>query len=78
MIKTFTQNDVIRYIYNETSDIENAEIESALMIDSNLLKCYQEYSLMKRKLQRAIKEPGERILKNVLAYSKSLDIQVDQ
>ncbi len=77
MIKTFTQNDVVRYIYNETSDEENAEIESALLSDNNLLRCYQEFSLMKRKLQRAIKEPGERVIKDVLAYSKSLNVQVD-
>lgn len=78
MIKTFTQNDIIRYIYKETSDEENAEIECALLNDYNLLKCYQEYSLMKRRLQRAVKEPGERILKDVLAYSRSLNIQVEQ
>lgn len=77
MIKTFTQNDVIRYIYNETSDVESAEIESALIADNNLLKCYQEYSLMKRKLKRAIKDPGDSVLKDVFAYSRSLNIQVD-
>ena len=77
MTKTFTQNDVIRYIYHETSDVESAEIESALMSDNELLRYYQEYSLMKRRLQRAIKEPKESVLTKVLAYSKSLNIQVD-
>jgi anti-sigma factor RsiW len=36
MTKTFTQNDLIRYIYNETSQEESLEIQKALLFDDAL------------------------------------------
>lgn len=36
MIKTFTQNDLIRYIYNETSHEESVAIQQALLCDGDL------------------------------------------
>lgn len=77
MTKTFTQNDLIRYIYKETSDEENAEIEGALLCNAELLESFKEISLMKRKLQRALKDPEDSVINYVLAYSKSLNIQVE-
>lgn len=74
MIKTFTQNDVIRYLYKETSDEENAEIESALMCDTELLELYHEMSVIIRQLDKSMKEPDEKIIDHVLAYSKSLNL----
>jgi hypothetical protein len=74
MIKTFTPNDIIRYLYRETSEQESASIESALLCDKNLLKVYQELSFVKRQLERAISDPDEKIISSVMAYSKSLDL----
>lgn len=74
MIKTFTQNDIIRYLYHETSEQESASIESALLRDNNLLKVYQELSLIKRQLGRVVSDPDEKIISSVMAYSKSLDL----
>ncbi len=36
MIKTFTQNDLIRYIYDETSHEESIEIQQALLCNGAL------------------------------------------
>jgi hypothetical protein len=36
MIKTFTQNDLIRFLYHETSAEENLEIKRQLELDSEL------------------------------------------
>ncbi len=74
MIKTFTPNDIVRYVYQETSEQESANIESALLRDNNLLKVYQELSFIKRQLGRAISDPDEKIISSVMAYSKSLDL----
>jgi hypothetical protein len=74
MIKIFTPNDIVRYLYGETSEQESASIESALLRDKNLLKVYQELSFIKRQLGRAISDPDEKIINNVMAYSKSLDL----
>lgn len=74
MIKIFTPNDIVRYIYHETSEQESASIESALLRDKNLLKVYQELSFIKRQLGKAISDPDEKIISSVMAYSKSLDL----
>lgn len=73
MIQTFTPNDIIRYIYKETSEQENARIENALLSDRALLEIFKEFSLIKRQLERAMHDPHEHVIDHVLAYSKSLD-----
>ena len=44
MTKTFTQNDLIRYIYDETSNEESSEIQQALLCDGSLQEAYKELS----------------------------------
>lgn len=44
MIKTFTQNDLIRYIYDETSNAESSEIQQALLCDGSLQEEYKSLS----------------------------------
>ena len=44
MLQTFTQNDLIRYLYQETSEEENRLLERQLDIDDELLLRYQELS----------------------------------
>ncbi len=36
MTRTFTQNDLIRYIYDETSQEESIEIQQAVLCDGKL------------------------------------------
>ena len=44
MTKTFTQNDLIRYIYNETSHEESVEIQQELLYNGNLQEEYKTLS----------------------------------
>lgn len=44
MIKTFTQNDLIRYIYDETSNAESSEIQQALLCNGSLQEEYKSLS----------------------------------
>ena len=44
MTKTFTQNDLIRYIYDETSNAESSEIQQALLCDGSLQEEYKKLS----------------------------------
>lgn len=46
MIKTFTQNDLIRYIYHETSKQESVEIQQALLCDEQLHEEHKQLSSM--------------------------------
>jgi anti-sigma factor RsiW len=46
MTKTFTQNDLIRYIYNETSPKESVEIQQALLCNDKLHEEHKQLSSM--------------------------------
>ena len=75
MIKTFTQDDVVRYIYNETSDKENKEIEYALSIDSDLQDVYNEMTAIKDQLDQTYKLPSDKVTENIMNYSNSFNLR---
>ena len=72
MTKTFTHDDIIRYVYQETSVEENSAIEKALICDSQLLDEYHEILALGRSLNMVNKEPSQKSVNNILNYSKSL------
>lgn len=71
MIQTFTQDDVIRYAYNETSDHENTQIEELLAHDSVMLAFYLNVLDSQLALNKAELAPSKRSIHNILAYSAS-------
>ena len=74
MIKTFTQNDLIRFIYNETSPGENKEIRKALLVDQTLQEKYKELKACIRELDIIEEVPSQKVLHNILEYSKTLNL----
>jgi len=54
MTKTFTQNDLIRYIYDETSNAESTEIQQALLCDGSLQEEYKSLSGVKSMLDELL------------------------
>lgn len=75
MTKIFTRNDVLRYVYNETSEEENIEIEKALLIQIPLRDFYSDMVDVKQQLENMEVEAPQRIVDNVLEYSKSYHLQ---
>lgn len=75
MTKTFTHDDLIRYYYKETSRKESIEIEKALLCDSELMEEYKQISAMMKKLEKVKKEPSDKVVANILDYSKSYSSQ---
>jgi len=78
MTITFTQDDVIRYIYDETSDEENVEIQKALICDAHLQEMYKELSAVKNRLDHSLKQPSDSVIKKIMNYSKSLNLQTKE
>lgn len=70
MIKTFTQDDLVRDLYNETSAEEHEEISQALICDSELESCYKELKEVKNQLELNLKEPSTRVVNAVLNYAR--------
>jgi len=71
MIKTFTQNDLVRYIYKETSAEENSEIEIAMLFDEELADSYTEILTVVSDLDGALKSPSAKTIDSIISYSKS-------
>ncbi len=76
MIKTFTQNDLIRYLYHETSEQEEREINKALLCDSVLQDQFKELNIAKQSVEAAHFQPSAEVVLNVLSYSRSLNKSV--
>ena len=71
MITTFTQTDLIRYLYHETTEKETREIDKALICDSELQALYAELCSMMKNMDAAQLEPSSIAVLNILSYSKS-------
>jgi hypothetical protein len=71
MTQTFTPSDVLRYVYEETTNDENSLIEEALMADPELLMYYLDTIEMKQLMNKIEKTPSAYAVDNILAYSRS-------
>lgn len=69
MTKLFTEIDLIRYVYGETSETENTEIENAIICDSGLNESLNELKLMYESLNNLIQSPPERSTNNLFKFS---------
>lgn len=74
MIKTSTQNDIIRYIYEETSPEENKQIELSLLVDQEIIDQYGEMLSAVKILSNFNTSPSDRCVESILAYSKNANL----
>lgn len=75
MIKTFTQNDVIRFVYDEVSTEERSQFNDLLLIDLDFQNMYVNHTRMKNQIAKSKLEPSENVINRILTYSKSLSLQ---
>lgn len=71
MIKTTTQLDVLKCLYNEASAEENKRIENELLCKNDLAEFYVDVVLVKETLDKVQYEPSQNSIDNILAFSKS-------
>ena len=76
MTKTFTQHDLMRRLYHETSEEETGEIDKALLCDSELQRQYKELAEIKNQLGEVALQPTEETTQNILNYAKRFQKQV--
>ncbi len=72
MMKIFTQNDLVRALYNETSTAEERELETALLCDGNLYEEYVDLKSTKNELDLLLDQPSDAVINRVLDYSMRL------
>ena len=71
MTKTFTQNDVLRYIYEETNSEDSSLIEESLVADPELLLFYLDMADLKLNLNQVEMSPSAQTVDAILAYSRN-------
>ena len=72
MTKIFTQHDLMRRLYLETSPEETNAIDRALLCDSDLQRQYNELVNLKKELDNAQLQPSDSAVKNILHYAQGL------
>ncbi len=70
MTKTFTYDDVVRYLYSETSPQENNSIVEALSSDAEMLAFYLDSLELQVQMNRIVREPAKRSIDHILRYSQ--------
>ena len=70
MTQKFTQNDLIRFIYKETSVRETLAIQEALNNDFDLFVEYQELYRTFQQLPKVTFSPSKNAIQNILSYSQ--------
>lgn len=71
MTKTFTQDDVIRYVYEETSPEENLLIEDAMMSEPELMTFFLEALELRALMNKIERQPRVSTVQAILNYSKN-------
>jgi hypothetical protein len=75
MTKTITRDDVLRYVFNETSEEENLAIEKQLIVNSSLMDFYRKSNETLKRIQNMQFEPSESSTNIILDYSESLKFE---
>ncbi len=71
MTKSFTQNDLIRYIYQEMSESESVQLEQNLHHDEVLMQAYIDLLSAVEQLETLYMEPSEKVVYNIKKKIKS-------
>jgi hypothetical protein len=75
MTKTFTQNELVQYVYNELNPKVKAQLEATLLQDQHLAEQCAELLIAKATLEELEKGPREKTISAILSYSKNLSLQ---
>ncbi|GJM29317.1 MAG: hypothetical protein DHS20C17_19520 [Cyclobacteriaceae bacterium] len=71
MIKTFTPNDILRYLYKETNTIEIKHFEQAMLVHTDILDQYVQLTDVKEQLDQIYEAPSDATIQAILDYSSS-------
>lgn len=75
MTKTFTQNDVLLYVYGELNTKKHKDIEKEILCNNEMSDLFYEVCTLKDLIKKVEKEPSKKAIDNILNYSKSLTLQ---
>lgn len=71
MTKTFTSDDVVRYVYEETSPEENLLIEESLMTEPDMMTFFLSALELRSLMNKIERQPRESTVQSILTYSQN-------
>ncbi len=74
MTKMYTPNDLVRYIYDETSRAENEMIEILLQTDTKFKTLFDQLTSSKDNLDDLIESPSDDVVRRIINNAQSLDM----
>jgi hypothetical protein len=75
MQRSITKNQLLQFIYSESSEIDSIRIKEALHVDSYLNDTYKELKTAIQRLPRLRKNPANKTLQTILSYSRKEKIR---
>jgi hypothetical protein len=75
MTKTFTYDDVVRYLYAETTENENDLIVEALALDDDLMNFYIDSLEIQNQMNKIIRTPSDMSVAEVIKYSQQFSLK---
>jgi len=63
--------ELVRYLYNETSERETDAIEAALQIDWNLLETFEKLLSAQQRLNEINLSPGPQVVNKIMKYAST-------
>lgn len=70
MTKTFTEDDLVRFLYNELNTAEADELREMLVTDEELRECLNELQSTVVELDKLSFQPSQRTIDRILQFSK--------
>ncbi len=70
MIKTFTKNDLVRFLYDELTAQESKELEQLLITDSELRSELEEIKAVQKGLDQVTYSPSKKSVDKILEFSR--------
>ena len=77
-MRIFTQEDLVQYMYNETSPKKTASIKAALETDFSLREMFKVIVSAHERLNTVEYSPREQVVKKLLRYAKKTTSELHQ
>ena len=77
MTKTFTRNDITRFLYGEMKEDEIHSFNLSLESDQELKKEYREQLSLLELIERSRLEPSEKTISRILKYSRDFTVSTE-
>ena len=72
----FTPEDLLLYLYNETSPAQTAEIKAALETDWSLREKFEVITSAQQKLEALKMSPSQQTVDNILNYAEKAVVEL--